>query len=103
MDKRRLLFVDDEPNIRITLPLILAQRGFEVTTAVSVPEALDLINKERFDLLISDLNIGQPGDGFNLVTQGLISDINDPNSPTNLTWSGQLLWNFSRNTTWATP
>jgi ActR/RegA family two-component response regulator len=68
MDKRKLLFVDDEPNIRITLPLILAQRGFEVKTAASVPEALDLINKERFDLLISDLNIGQPGDVFTVVS-----------------------------------
>jgi mannan endo-1,4-beta-mannosidase len=44
---------------------------------------------------------GQPGDGFNLVTQGLISNINDPSNPTDLTWSGQLLWNLSRNTTWA--
>src|SRR5262245_36959416 len=66
--KARLLFVDDEPNIRITLPAILQKEGFEVSVAASVPEALDLINRERFDILLSDLNIGQPGDGFTVVS-----------------------------------
>src|SRR5206468_607606 len=32
------------------------------------PEALQLINHERFEVLISDLNIGQPGDGFTVVS-----------------------------------
>jgi YesN/AraC family two-component response regulator len=66
--KTRLLFVDDEPNIRITLPLILESEGFEVTAAATVPEALDLINRQQFDVLLSDLNIGQPGDGFTVVS-----------------------------------
>src|SRR5262245_32366260 len=66
--KTRLLFVDDEPNIRITLPLILESEGFEVTVAATVPEALDLINREQCDMLLSDLNIGQPGDGFTVVS-----------------------------------
>ncbi len=64
----RLLFVDDDPAIRITLPAILQHEGFEVTVAASVPEALDLINRERFDVLLSDLNVGEPGDGFTVVS-----------------------------------
>src|SRR5439155_19692937 len=64
----RLLFVDDEPNIRLTLPAILKQEGFEVTTAATVPEALDHIIKPTFDVLLADLNIGQPGDGFTNVS-----------------------------------
>jgi len=64
----RLLFVDDEPNIRITLPIILSKAGFQVMVAGTVPEALDLINREKFDILLSDLNIGQPGDGFTVVS-----------------------------------
>jgi ActR/RegA family two-component response regulator len=68
MDRKKLLFVDDEPNLRITLPLILEQHGFEVKTAASVPEAVDLISREPFDVLVSDLNIGQPGDGFTVVS-----------------------------------
>ena len=66
--RNRLLFVDDEPNIRLTLPMILKQEGFEVTTAATVPEALDHIVKQTFDVLLADLNIGQPGDGFTIVS-----------------------------------
>jgi YesN/AraC family two-component response regulator len=64
----RVLFVDDEPAILLTLSAILGQKGFEVITAASVPEALKLINTEVFDVLISDLNIGEPGDGFTVVS-----------------------------------
>lgn len=64
----RLLFVDDEPAIRITLPMILQQAGFEVTIAGTVAEALGYIGKQPFDVLLSDLNIGQPGDGFTVVS-----------------------------------
>jgi len=66
--KTRLLFVDDEDTIRQTLPIILEQHGFEVTVAAAVPEALDIINHQRFDILLTDLNIGSPADGFILVT-----------------------------------
>jgi ActR/RegA family two-component response regulator len=69
MEKRlRVLFVDDEQNIRLTLPAILQQHGFEVSVAATVAEALAIISRERFDVLLSDLNIGQPGDGFVVVS-----------------------------------
>jgi len=64
----RVLFVDDEPGIRATLPAILSKFGFKVTVAANVPEALALITNQQFDVLISDLNIGQPGDGFTVVS-----------------------------------
>lgn len=64
----RLLFVDDEESIRITLAAILKAKGFEVITAASVPEALHLISSQPFDCLLSDLNIGEPGDGFTVVS-----------------------------------
>lgn len=65
---RRLLFVDDEPAIRITLKTILVNHGFEVTTAATVAEGLQKITSEKFDVLISDLNIGNPGDGLTVVS-----------------------------------
>ncbi len=64
----RILFVDDEPNIRVTLPQILERHGYQVTTAASVAEALAEIHSRTFDLLIADLNIGQVGDGFTVVS-----------------------------------
>ena len=66
--QRRILFVDDESVIRITLSAILSRYGFEVSTAASVAEALQKITSETFDVLLSDLNIGNPGDGLTVVS-----------------------------------
>ena len=65
---KRVLFVDDEMGIRITLAAILTDKGFNVSVAGTVPEALQLIQNHQFDILLADLNIGQPGDGFTLVS-----------------------------------
>ena len=65
--RRRILFVDDEPSIRLTLPAVFEEHGFEVSIAGSVAEALSKINSSRFDVLLSDLNIGEDGDGFRVV------------------------------------
>jgi DNA-binding response OmpR family regulator len=67
-DAIRILFVDDEPGIRLTLPAILEGAGFQVVAAATVPEALSIIGSQEFDVLISDLNIGNPGDGFTVVS-----------------------------------
>jgi two-component system, response regulator RegA len=64
---KRILFVDDEDSIRLTLPLVLQQRGFEVKVAGSVAEAVAKIKSNTFDVLLSDLNIGEAGDGFAVV------------------------------------
>jgi len=68
MSPLRVLFVDDEPGIRQTLPAILRMHGFEVTSAGTVSDALSEIASHPFDILISDLNIGQPADGFTVVS-----------------------------------
>jgi ActR/RegA family two-component response regulator len=64
---KRLLFVDDEDSIRLTLPLVLQQRGFDVKVAASVAEAISKIQTQKFDVLLSDLNIGEAGDGFAVI------------------------------------
>jgi len=66
--KRRLLFVDDEPVIRMSLAAVLTMHDFEVTTAATVAEALQHITSATFDILLSDLNIGNPGDGLTVVS-----------------------------------
>ncbi|HEU5453402.1 MAG TPA: response regulator [Terriglobales bacterium] len=63
-----MLFVDDEPSIRLTLPSILDMHGFEVYAVGSVADALNAINSRTFDVLLADLNIGEPGDGFTVVS-----------------------------------
>jgi DNA-binding response OmpR family regulator len=68
MGNVRILFVDDEPNIRLTMPAILRQHGYDVTVTGTVNEALAQILSAHFDVLISDLNIGHHGDGFTVVS-----------------------------------
>lgn len=63
----RILFVDDEPNIRATLPVILRRYGFNVRSAATVPEAIEEIKNREFDLLLCDLNIDKSGDGYDVV------------------------------------
>src|SRR5581483_9940733 len=50
------------------LPRMLEAYGFSVTSVGTVPEALRLISQETFDVLIADLNVGSPGDGFTVVS-----------------------------------
>src|SRR5207237_10667797 len=45
-----LLFVDDEPSIRLTLPPLLQERGFQVQVAANVSEALAAIKAHRLDV-----------------------------------------------------
>ncbi len=68
MQPKRVLFVDDEAGIRLTFPEILRLRGYDVIASATVLEALCEITTHKFDILISDLNIGEPGDGFTVVS-----------------------------------
>ncbi len=68
MPAKRILFVDDEYNLRLTLPQILRMHGFEVCAAATVAQALTEITTHPYDILISDLNIGEAGDGFTVVS-----------------------------------
>jgi DNA-binding NtrC family response regulator len=67
MNQKRLLFVDDEPAIRETLSLILPRYGFSVSLAATVAEALEKIQQQEFDILLSDLNIEGKRDGYRVV------------------------------------
>jgi CheY-like chemotaxis protein len=60
LDGLRVLVVDDEPDARELLALLLTQAGGEVTTAASAAEALDALTRQRTDVLVSD--IGMPGE-----------------------------------------
>jgi YesN/AraC family two-component response regulator len=68
MEAVRVLFVDDEPAIAQTMGAILRHRGYEVTAVGTVGAALAQIATSRFDVLVSDLNIGFAGDGFTVVS-----------------------------------
>ena len=55
----RVLIVDDEPQIRRTLELNLAARGYAVDLASSGEMALELASRHHPDLVILDLGLGR--------------------------------------------
>lgn len=66
--KTRVLLVDDNVSLLLTLRLVLERNGFEVVPAANVNEALKFIGSQNFDVLLSDLHMPQPGDGLTVVS-----------------------------------
>src|SRR5687768_8858925 len=64
----RILVVDDEPNICRLLNRYLTRLGYEIETAGSVGEALGLLRRDWFDLVLTDLRL--PGaSGLDLLVE----------------------------------
>ena len=56
MDKIRILAVDDEPDLRSLLRILLTNKGYEVLEAASGQEAVEKVRSEpRIDLVIMDI------------------------------------------------
>ena len=64
----KVLLVDDDDAVRAMMNATLERKGFDVVAAASVTEALRRITTESFDVLITDLHMPDPGDGFTVVT-----------------------------------
>lgn len=64
----RILLVDDDAAIREVMTMLLTARGFEVVPAANVPAALGWIATQTFDILITDLHMPNPGDGFTVIS-----------------------------------
>jgi len=67
-NSHRLLLVDDDAAVREMMTLTLEHKGFKVISAANVTEALRHITTERFDVLLTDLHMPNPGDGFTVIT-----------------------------------
>lgn len=65
---KRALLVDDDASLRLTLLPALNGGGFDAQMVGTVTEALGIINNGSLEILICDLNIDKPGDGFEVVT-----------------------------------
>ena len=68
MPVTQILLVDDDETVRHTYEAIFTQKGFSVTTASSVHEALKHISTQQFDVLLSDLHMPGAGDGLTVVS-----------------------------------
>src|SRR5690348_11110110 len=55
--KPRILVVDDEPSMRDMLRIVLRGDGYDVLVAENGRPAMDTLNRERVDLLLSDIRM----------------------------------------------
>lgn len=62
--KRKLLVVDDEPQIRKQLKIGLEGHGYEVVTASHGVEAMTLTAQQPLDVIVLDISLGTPPDGL---------------------------------------
>jgi len=61
----RVLVIDDEPAICLSLTAFLEDYGFNASSAESAEEALDLMKSNTFDICIVDLRLpGMSGEDF---------------------------------------
>jgi len=68
-----LLVVDDEPHIRRTIGIHLSGRGHRVREAATAAAALAEVSRQRFDVALLDLRLGQ-GSGLDLIPRLLAED-----------------------------
>ncbi len=65
---RRVLLVEDDRGVRNAMLMLLAAEGYDVITAASLAEALQIAaHRDPFDLLITDFHLGGGATGVELI------------------------------------
>jgi DNA-binding NtrC family response regulator len=65
----RVLVVEDQPNVRRSMALLLQQDGHEVLEAASVTDALRLVESRLPDVVVTDVHIEEATDGVTLLRE----------------------------------
>jgi len=65
--KRRILLVDDELAILLTLKAILEMNGFDVETAASAKEAVGKLTSGAFQMVITDMRMENETAGYDVI------------------------------------
>ncbi|NTW64977.1 MAG: sigma-54-dependent Fis family transcriptional regulator [Nitrospirae bacterium] len=68
MDKTNILVIDDEKDICRALNIILSKEGYAVTEAYNGEQAVDLLKKQTFDIIMTDIKMDKM-DGFEVLRQ----------------------------------
>jgi len=64
--EKKILFVDDDPDIRDSLRITLEKNGYAVRTAKNGREALEQLKAEKPDLMILDIMMSTDTEGFDI-------------------------------------
>lgn len=61
-----ILLVDDDPDIRDSLRILLENKGYAIRTAANGRQALDALREQKPDLMILDIMMATDTEGFDL-------------------------------------
>ena len=64
MDKKRILIVDDDPDITEAMTVVLESKGYKVAGAANSAEAMKQLQQNRPDLIILDVMMDTQSEGF---------------------------------------
>ncbi|HXB22347.1 MAG TPA: response regulator [Candidatus Solibacter sp.] len=74
--KRRILLVDDELAILLTLKAILEIHGFDVETAASAKEAISKLKANSYHMVITDMKMEHEKAGYEVIRAAKKTDYN---------------------------
>ena len=72
--KRRILLVDDELAILLTLKAILEINGFDVDTAASAKEAIARLSGNTYQMVITDMRMETETAGYDVIREAKKQD-----------------------------
>ncbi|MBI4847882.1 MAG: sigma 54-interacting transcriptional regulator [Nitrospirae bacterium] len=73
----KILVIDDEESIRFTFESFLSDEGYSVTTAKDYDEAISRITEEGFDVIFTDIILGDKS-GLDILKEIRMKKINGP-------------------------
>ncbi|NLO19131.1 MAG: response regulator [Ignavibacteria bacterium] len=74
----KIVIIDDDPDIVEATTMLFESKGYLTATAGNVEDALDLVPKEKPDVIILDVMMEEPDDGFYLAAKFRKMGINTP-------------------------
>jgi CheY-like chemotaxis protein len=69
MEKKKILLVDDDPDLLSAFEAILYNKGYEVITAINKNEGIAKLREKTPDLAILDVMMEEEHDGFELARE----------------------------------
>lgn len=70
----RVLLADDNPASRLTLQTVLEAGGYRVDSAASAAEAVGLLDKSEYSLVLSDLAMESPEAGLKVLAHARMKE-----------------------------
>jgi len=74
LDLARVLVVDDDPAARLTLQTVLEAGGYFVDSAATAAEAVGKLDRQQYELVLSDMQMESPEAGLKVIAHAKMMD-----------------------------